>query len=83
MNDQNLDLPEVNCSYYEIQEYRDTVNKLNDLEVFHHNVRSFNRNFDQLSLLLDSVKQKVGVILLSETWFTEGLCTEIDGYVGQ
>ena len=82
MNDQNLDLPEVNCSYYEVQEYRDTVNKLNDLVVFHHNVRSFNRNFDQLSLLLDSVKQKVGVIVLSETWFTERLCTEIDGYVG-
>ena len=59
MNDQNLDLPEVNCSYYEVQEYRDTVNKLNGLVVFHHNVRSFNRNFDQLSLLLDSVKQKV------------------------
>ena len=33
MNDQNLDLPEVNCSYYEVQEYRDTVNKLNDLVV--------------------------------------------------
>ena len=78
MNDRNLDLHEVNCSYYEVQEYRDTVNKLNDLIFFHHNVRSFNRNFDQLSLLLDSVE-------LGETWFTEGLCTlctEIDGYVG-
>ena len=82
MNDQNLDLLEVNCSYYEVQEYLETVNKLNDLVVFNHNVRSFNRNFDQLSLLLDSVKQKVGVIVLSETWFTEGLCTQIDGYVG-
>ena len=39
--------------------------------ILHHNVRSFQRNYDELSALLDSSNLKPQVLVLSETWFTE------------
>ena len=32
--------------------------------------------------MLNEIKTMIDVIILTETWFIEGLCQEIDGYVG-
>ena len=43
----------------------------NDLSLFHLNIRSVNKNFEQLSLLLDNVNIESLVIGLTETWLTD------------
>lgn len=75
-------LPEPPCSYYNAHELNDRLTDVNGLLVFHHNVRSFNRNFDALSLLLGEISYSIDVIILSETWFVDMLCSEVDGYCG-
>ena len=59
--------------YYNCDELNDAVFHNNELLIFTHNIRSFNRNFDNFSLLLDNIKSNVDVIVLTETWFTEEL----------
>ena len=43
----------------------------NDLNFLHLNIRSANKNFEQLSLFLDNIKADCFVIGLTETWFTD------------
>ena len=47
------------------------LTKKNDLNFLHLNIRSVNKNFEQLSLLLDNIKIDTFVIGLTETWFTD------------
>jgi len=54
-----------------------------NLCVFHLNIRSFNRNGDEMSLLLDQMNPRPDVLILSETWFTADTIGEIHGYAGQ
>ena len=54
----------------------------NQFVVIHHNIRSFYRNFDSLSLLLNELDKNIDVLVLTETWFSEGLCCEVEGFVG-
>lgn len=37
-------------------------------KIFHVNIRSISKNFDELNILLDSLKTKFDIIVLSETW---------------
>ena len=78
----NVELPDIPCMYYEIDELTDCLQNNNGLFVFHQNIRSFQRNFDDLSVLISQFSAKMDVIVLTETWFSYGLCQEIDGYVG-
>ena len=50
--------------------------------VFHHNIRSFHANYDQLSALLDEHFPKIDVLALSETWFNHSSCSVLEGYTG-
>ena len=43
----------------------------NDLSLLHLNIRSANKNFEQLSLFLDNIKADCFVIGLTETWFSD------------
>ena len=52
----------------------------NWLYIFHHNVRSFNRNYECLSVLLSQITYDIDVLVLRETWFAKGACVEIEGY---
>ena len=50
------------------------------LLIVHQNIRSFNKNYDSFSVLISSIARNVDVIILTETWFTKGLCATIPGY---
>jgi len=52
-----------------------------DFSIFHLNIRSFNRNSDELGVFLDLLGAKPDVIVLTETWFSPGNCVgELLGY---
>ena len=78
----NLELPVIECSYYDTGEINRSLSNLKGTLIFHHNIHSFNKNFDNLSIMLNEIETMIDVIILTETWFIEGLCQEIDGYVG-
>ena len=71
--------PIIPCVYYNCDELNDAVFHDNELLIFTHSIRSINRNFENLSLLLDNIKSNIDVIVLSKTWITEELCCDIDG----
>jgi len=52
------------------------------LSVFHLNIRSFNRNSDELSAFLSQLPTKPSIIVLSETWFSVDTVTDLSGYEG-
>ena len=78
----NVELPVIECSYYDTEEINRSLTNLKGTLIFHHNIYSFNKNFDKLSIMLNKIKTMIDVIILTETWYIEGLCQEIDGYVG-
>jgi hypothetical protein len=50
------------------------------LLLIHHNIRSFHKNYDELSVFLDQLNSEVGVIVLTETWFSPILTYDIEGF---
>lgn len=44
------------------------------LNIIHLNIRSLNKNFDELLVYIESLENNVDIIVLSETWKLEGLC---------
>jgi len=70
------------CVYYTSDSFRRdvNVNSESNLLFLHHNIRSFHRNFDELSVFLENIDSKFHVIILTETWFTEDNKASIDGY---
>jgi len=52
------------------------------LSIFHLNIRSFNRNSDELTVYLSQLTVKPVVIVLTETWFGEDNVSELNGYNG-
>lgn len=78
----DIDQPVAPFDYYDVNELNCVLRNQNKFIVFHHNIRSFNRNFDCLAVLLNQIDVNIDIIVLTETWFTEGLCAEIDNYIG-
>jgi len=73
----------VNSKYYQTNTLSQLCSNFkNNFFLFHHNVRSFNKNSDELFLMLSQLQTKPSVIILSETWFSEGCVSEIPGYYG-
>ena len=63
------DLNNVNKSqYYEQKAFNNLKITDNDFKLFHHNIRSLNRNFDQLTALLSTLKTKFDVLCFTESW---------------
>jgi len=50
------------------------------LSIFHLNIRSFNRNSDELSVYLGQLSVKPFIIVLTETWFGVDNVSELTGY---
>lgn len=48
----------------------------------HLNISSFDKNFKELSLLLNSIKIIFNVIVLTESWLQDGVCNliQIEGF---
>ena len=81
-DDNNLVMHDVQREYYDYGELGDQLNGLNDFVIIHQNIRSFSCNFDVFSVGLSQVGDKVDVIVLTETWFRDGLCGDIEGFTG-
>ena len=70
-----------NCFYFSANDFRNRFRNIeNEFIVFHQNIRSFSRNGEEFLLYLNSLDVSVGVIVLSETWFTNETTQEIEGY---
>ena len=77
-----VDFPVIPCTYYDPHELNDITRLDNNLLVFHYNIRSYGKNEDNLLLLLRQIDHVIDVIVLTETWFAEGLSGEISGFTG-
>jgi len=53
-----------------------------NISLIHLNIRSFHKNFDELSVLLSEIDHRPDVIVLTETWFSEDSVREIEYYKG-
>ena len=76
-NDNYIDF-ESNCQYYNIGEFN--FEDKNNFVIFNHNVRSFAKNFDELSVYLNDLNVVIDVLVLTETWFSDFNTCDIDGY---
>ena len=73
---------DIQCAYYYIDDLDNSIVGNNELLIVTHNITSFNRNYEGLSLALANIGSRIDVIILTETWFMDGLCGEIDGFTG-
>ena len=70
--DSNDFTPQVISEYYTKEQFTSAYSpSKNDFTMLHLNIRSANKNFDPLRLLLDSLSFNCSVIGLSETWFSD------------
>jgi len=64
-----------------VQDCYSLFSKNSGFSIFHLNIRSLKRNFDQFVVLLESLKIKFDCIVLSETWDVDDINHfAIDGY---
>lgn len=53
----------------------------NDFKIFHMNIRSINKNFDEFKILVEQLESKFDMYVLSETWqIHDPTLFNIDGY---
>ena len=69
---ENQLLASNSCRSYELDELNNDDNLLNSkLNILHMNVRSCNRNLDELIAFIEMVKMKFSILVLSETWIKD------------
>jgi len=81
-DEENFDINhDVKCDFYTDKSFNDKFNNSDQsLFILHHNIRSFNANFDEFSVFLHQLSRPADILVLSETWFKDSNCGEIDGY---
>ena len=57
------------CKYYNIDAYNCLPS--NGLSLFHHNIRSLNKNFDEINTFMSLLGNNFSVIGFTETWFND------------
>ena len=58
----------TSCQYSDLKTFNQCLHSANDLLILHLNIRSLQKNFDEFQSLIDSMKSKPHVILVTETW---------------
>ena len=53
-----------------------------NFSIFYQNIRSYNKNFDDISIYLGDYATKIDLFAFCETWFLEDSCANIFGYNG-
>ena len=56
-------------------------NRLDDLYIIHQNIRSFNKNIDELEVFLQQLNSTPDIVILSETWFNDENIAILPGYI--
>lgn len=70
------------CEYYTFQQLNDLPNCSDNLNIFHQNIRSFEKNFDEFSVFLGNLNMSIDIVVFTETWFNNRYTCDIDGYAG-
>ena len=78
------DMWNCECIYYSHESFNEAFRDESNGKLFilHHNIRSFSRNFDELSVVLGDLVVDFPVLVFSETWFGAEKLLSIDGYTG-
>ena len=71
-----------NCSYFSSHEFNLIPQNPNDFYIVHQNIRSFNKNYDELSGFLNNLSHNIDVLVLTETWFSVDTVSDVGGYDG-
>ena len=68
--------------YYNIREFNDLDFSSIQTYILNYNIRSFSKNSDELNVFLSALVHKPTVIVLTETWVTDGNIhfTNLPGY---
>ena len=64
----------INAQYVSVDEAKNKLNTCGDNSVFsilHINIRSMNKNFEKLKLMLHECNHLFGIICLTETWCSD------------
>jgi len=70
-----------NGSYFNSDEFAVMLSRSEfNFHVFHFNIRSYNKNSDELCVFLEQLASRPDVIVLTETWFTEDTVSDIAGF---
>lgn len=70
-----------NCQYFAVADFNNlNIDSSRNMFIFHHNVRSYNKNSDELLVLLSQLNTKPHIIVLTETWFSRDYFCDIPGY---
>ena len=84
-DDQLLQADQISCQYYTSESINNFFNNTldNNVSIFHANIRSLAKNYDELSITLDGFSKRPDILVFSETWFNEDTCEDIPGYIGR
>ena len=58
----------TSCQYSDLKTFNQCLHSANDLLILHLHIRSLPKNCDEFQSLIDSMKSKPHVILVTETW---------------
>ena len=75
----------INCQTYDTDYLKRNLVNIrsgHNFSIVHQNIRSFGHNVNEFNVLIDNLKFYPEILVLTETWFSTGTCTEILGYEG-
>lgn len=70
------------CDYYTVNEFNSLDCGIDDLVILHQNIRSFSKNYDEFSVFISNLNSSVDVLIFTETWFSNDITHDIDGFIG-
>ena len=83
MNCSNGIINESNfCQAYSLKAFNASFNLKINLFIINFNIRSSNANSDEFIVFIDKLIIKPDLIILTETWFSDGFSGSIDSFRG-
>lgn len=82
-NSDELDSGRINCKYYDSYEFRDKKIDSSCFSLFHMNISSLSKHFDELHALIGDLKHNFSVIGICETGFnssTAPINCDLEGF---
>ena len=77
-----FDISSNTCQFYDFNEFNNQFCHESNLFIMNFNIRSFNSNYDDFSVFLNDLKFMPDIIILTETWFLDDTCVDIEGFHG-
>uniref|UniRef100_A0A8C7XUM2 Reverse transcriptase domain-containing protein n=1 Tax=Oryzias sinensis TaxID=183150 RepID=A0A8C7XUM2_9TELE len=68
--DQFFSTVNMDCKYYSIDDFKNSVNPEEKLSIIHFNSRSMYTNFEDIKDYLQNIGHSFDIITISETWFS-------------